>query len=163
MASWWYIRLHFLECQLLWLGPFAFMILLVFYTRKNAIKSGMEYFCFSLALMTFLTEKNALFILPATVAILTMGYADSAAALIGSVYQKRKNMNKSYSLVGSITFFVVSVTVSFICFNHTVNVIYLIIISALVTLVEAKLLPKYDNITVPILTFSMVLLATYIS
>lgn len=163
MASWWHIRLHFLECQLLWFGPLAFMVLLVFYARKKAIKSGMEYFCFSLALMTFLTEINSLFILPATVAILTMGYADSAAAILGSMYQKRKNTNNSYSLVGSITFFLVSTTVSFICLNHTVNIVYLIIISALVSLVEAKFLPKYDNITVPILTFSMVLLATYLS
>ena len=123
----------------------------------------MEYFCFSLALMTFLTEINSIFILPATVAVLTMGYADSAAAIVGSMYQKCKNEAKPYSLVGSITFFLISVLVAYIYLYHTVSIVYLIIISALVSLVEAKILPKYDNITVPIITFSMVLLTTYLS
>lgn len=163
MASWWFIRLCFLECRPLWLGPIFFMILLIFYRKKHTIKRGMEYFCFSLAIMTFLTELSSLFIIPATVAILTMGYADSAAALVGKLYQKYKNTYKQHSIAGSIAFFIVSMAVYFVYLNQTLNFIYIVLISALVAFVEAKILPKYDNITVPMLTFLMVQFGIYLN
>lgn len=161
MANWWYIRLAFINCRLLWLGPLAFMIILNIYARKKEIKRGMEYFCLSLSIMTMITAINMKYIVPATSAILIMGYADAAAAIFGKAYQNYKKTDKTYSIVGSIAFFTISNVVLFICMGHTVNIIYLIFVSLLLTFIEAAIFPKYDNITVPMFAFLMMLLPSF--
>lgn len=155
MASWWYIRLFFIKVSFLWLGPAIFAIILSVYARNKNIKSGMEYFCISLSTMTLLTELSEESILPATAAILVLGYADAAAALIGMAYQNKKGTNTSSTIWGSFTFFVISFIVLVVFFYSSINLIYILLISVILTIIESKILPKYDNITVPIATFLM--------
>lgn len=153
MACWWFLRLYFIETRFLWLGPLVFMLVFFIYETKKAKKQGMWQFCLSLTLLTLITEYTKSFETCATAAILIMGFGDSLAALTGKEYQKRRNTNNSFSIVGSVTFFVVSLIILLICFQTSVNIVLLISIATIVTVVEAKILPKMDNITVPLTTF----------
>ena len=153
MANWWHIRLIYIDSNLLWIGPLVFVILLAVYEQKKRIKPGMEYFCLSLTIMTLITELNRWFLIPATAAVFVMGYADAAAAIFGYTYQKFKRTDRPYSIVGSIAFFIVANIVLVISTELSINVFYLSIVSIVLTLIEAKVFPKYDNITVPVSTF----------
>ena len=153
MACWWFLRLYFIETRFLWLGPLVFMLVFLIYETKKAKKQGMWQFCLSLTLLTLITEYTKNFETCATAAILIMGFGDSLAALTGKEYQKRRNTNNSFSIVGSVTFFVVSLIILLICFQTSVSIVLLISIATIVTVVEAKILPKMDNITVPLTTF----------
>lgn len=158
MANWWYIRLFFIKASFLWLGPAIFAIILYVNAKNKNIKSGMEHFCISLSAMTLLTELSQESIWPATAAILVLGYADAAAALIGTAYQKKKGTNNSYTIWGSCAFFVISFIVLVICFYSSINLLYILLISGILTIIESKILPKYDNITVPTAAFLMIMI-----
>lgn len=127
------------------------------HTRKLEIKSGMEHFCLSLTIMTLITEVDMAFIIPATSGVLIMGYADAAAALIGTAYQNKKGINTTSTFWGSFAFFVVSFIVLVVCVSSKINLVYIIFISVILTIIESKILPKYDNITIPVATFLMTL------
>lgn len=155
MANWWYIRLFFIKASFLWLGPTIFAIILNVYARNKNIKSGMDHFCISLSIMTLLTELSQEIIWSATAAILVLGYADAAAALVGTAYKNKKGINTSSTIWGSFAFFVISFVVLVVFFYTSINLLYILLISVILTIIESKILPKYDNITVPTATFLM--------
>ncbi len=153
MACWWFLRLYFIETRFLWLGPLAFMLIFLIYETKKAKKQGMWQFCLSLTLLTLITEYTKAFEVCATAAVFILGFGDSLAALAGKQYQKRRNTDKPYSIFGSLTLFTVSSLVMLICFKTSLNIGFILAVSAVVTVVEAKIFPKMDNITVPLTVF----------
>jgi len=154
MSCWWFIRLYFIDAHFLWTGPVIFLILTYVYSKiKKETKTGMGQFCFSLSVMTFITECFSSAIMPATAAIFAMGFADSAAALSGNVYQKYKKTQNSHSIVGTGVFFVVAFAVLIVCFKKEISIWFLLFISGFLSITEAYIFPKYDNITIPFITF----------
>ncbi len=163
MSCWWFIRLYFINAHFLWTGPVIFLILTYVYSKiKKETKTGMGQFCFSLFVMTFVTECFSSVIMPATAAIFAMGFADSAAALSGNVYQKYKNTKNPHSIVGTVVFFIVAFAVLFVCFNKEISIWYLLFVSGILSITEAYIFPKYDNITIPFTTFVLTYLGRLI-
>ena len=93
MASWWFIRLQFLNCEFLWSGPIICALIVFFMRQKYNFKIGMELFCLSLALMTVFSCYFRPIMPYATASVLILGYSDSLAAIIGHTYQLKKNIN----------------------------------------------------------------------
>lgn len=153
MADWWFIRLYYIKHKWLWMGPAIMSIVLHVFCAKKKIKSGMGQFCVSMAIMTLITTYNVDMILPATASILVLGYADPMAALFGKIYQNHKKITRPYSLVGSMVFFAVASVVLIVCLYTDICWIYLLVLSALLTIVEAKVFSKYDNIMIPVVAF----------
>lgn len=129
------------------------MLIFLIYETKKAKKQGMWQFCLSLTLLTLITEYTKAFEVCATAAVFILGFGDSLAALAGKQYQKRRNTDKPYSIFGSLTLFTVSSLVMLICFKTSLNIGFILAVSAVVTVVEAKIFPKMDNITVPLTVF----------
>lgn len=149
MACWWFLRLCFLESKYLWLGPLGFMIFFLIYERKKS-KKGLWQFCFSLTILTMITEYITGYVASATSAVMVMGLSDSLAAIIGRRYQEKHNMKKTWSFVGSAVFFLVTLVILTLVFQEFSKMIWWIIIAVVVAFIEAKILPEYDNITVPL-------------
>lgn len=152
MASWWFIRLYYINSRFLWTGPLLIGLLISVYAHQQNIKKGMGHFCISLAIMTFLSEFNSSLIMPSTAAVLIMGYADASAAIFGTLYQKQKNIKKRYTFVGSFSFFIVCFIILMACFQST-NLFLLIVFSIILSMIEALVFSGFDNLTVPITAF----------
>lgn len=115
----------------------------------------MEQFCISLSMLTLITTYIEETIIPATASMLVMGYADSSAAIIGRKYQIYKRKEYECSFIGTITFIIVAITVleNYFCYINKFNIFIAMVISIISGIVEAKILPQYDNITIPIVVY----------
>lgn len=155
MAGWWSIRIYNLDDYKLWAGPFVFTIITYIYTNKTKIKTGMEHFCFSLTILTAITTYNKQTVIPATIALIVMGISDPIAAIVGKKYQLNRNQEKNYCLVGSIAFaFSAIVSLEAYFFFCEIYDIFIPIVIAIITAyIEARIFPKYDNITVPFVAY----------
>jgi dolichol kinase len=92
-------------------------------------------------------------------AMLILGFSDTAAELFGRQYGKIKFLNKSSSLIGSLSFFIVTFFIIMILRLPGLNTIDSVIISALLTIIEAISTNGTDNLSVP-LFFSAIIYLT---
>lgn len=156
MASWWFIRLKFLDNPYLWIGPVVFIAITFFYAQAYNCKKGIMYFNISLAVLTFLTTKYEKPIFPSTAAILVLGYADPLAALMGRYYQNLTNKVHRKSILGSVVFTIVT-SVILIALHlpqiEFANVVIYIGEAMATALCEMYLFPEYDNIVIPGIVF----------
>lgn len=156
MASWWFIRLYFIDCKLLWLGPAFFILINLILSMKLGYDKGIVYFAISLTGLTALSAIHFEFIFPSTAATLVLGYADSIAAILGRNRQIRKNLEYRKSAYGSFIFVIVSFAVLVVVcrfYYMRVSIIVLLFISIISAFSEAKIFPQFDNIVVPVVVF----------
>ncbi len=157
MASWWFIRLQFLDCEFLWAGPIICALIIFFMRKKYNFKIGMGLFCLSLALMTVFSYYFRPFIPYATASVLILGYSDALAAIVGHTYQLKKNINGTRTFIGSCVFFIVSFIILIILFINKINILLLILVALISALTEAFVFPEYDNLFVPLIVFDLLI------
>ncbi|MDO4345300.1 MAG: hypothetical protein Q4C50_10900 [Eubacteriales bacterium] len=157
MSNWWIIRLKYITNYWLILGPLMFVLINSVYSYKWDKKSmGTPLFAVSLSIFTFITAINDKLILPSTMAILVLGYADSGAALAGRKYQEFNNLAYEKSIVGSAVFFfntIVTVIIVLNVYHVNIYMTKIICFSLVMAFAENKVFPKCDNLIIPIFTF----------
>lgn len=157
MSNWWFIRLKYIANHWLILGPLIFILINGIYSyRRDRKNIGMPLFAVSLTIFTFITAIDEKFILPSTIAILVLGYADSGAALAGRKYQEINNLQYGKSLVGSAVFCLITITtVTIILSVYHIEICIgkIICFSLLLSFSENKIFPKYDNFIIPLFVF----------
>ena len=124
---------------------------------ENKESLGTVYYAISLfilAIVTFGPLKNPLIGL---CGIIVMGYGDGLAAVIGQAVNspEYKVLGNKKTVAGSIAMFCVSLIViaGFLQYNHVPNVaLKSVLISVLLTGVEAASIKGTDNLTVPLIT-----------
>lgn len=162
MASWWFIRLQFLDCEYLWIGPAVCAAIIFIIRKKVNVKRGMGLFCAALVFVTSITFLSRDSIPYASATVLTLGYADPLAALCGRVYQTKKGITGKRTFVGSLVFFIVCLIVCFCTLRQEFCLPVLIVLAVIGTLTEAFLFPEYDNIIVPLVMFDVCIVAKLI-
>lgn len=161
MASWWLIRLQYLDSKILWLGPAIFIIINMLISLKFECERGIVYFSISLTCLTLLSMISNTYVFPATAAVMVLGYADPIAALVGRGRQIKQNLRYEKSLLGSSVFgcvaFVILLIVCRLYCIH-ISILGMIIISVFAAFSEAKIFSRYDNIVIPTVVFVALLI-----
>lgn len=167
LCNWWFIAMYFFE-NMWWAAfvPFTFVIINWISYKKDIIKVmergeasdglGTVYYAISLtvlALITFGIERPEL----GLVGILVMGYGDGLAAVIGQTVK-----SKEYTVLGhkktvagsAMMLFITFLIVAIYCISVPMDMWFIkaIVVSILVTFVEAVGIKGTDNLTVPLLT-----------
>ncbi len=152
--------------------PVAFILLNYLSYRKNIFKAierkgkrnlGTVYFAISLLLLvlfTFLIGENKVYAPAAIGGMLVLGYGDGLASLVGERLGKTRLFNGK-SLEGSLTFFFTSVIVLFSITSrfipYTIPSLwwYVPTTALIITLVELLTPFDLDNVSIPIITTSL--------
>ena len=173
LGNWWLIAIYFFD-NAIWASfvPATFVIINYISYKKNLIKVmerdekeglGTVYYALSLFILSVVTfgilKKPEL----GLVSILVMAYGDGLAAVIGKKVKslKYKVGDTEKSIAGSLTMFIVSfliISIYFVFTNVTLWWLKAIILSIIITILEAVSIKGTDNITVPLGMFVMVLL-----
>jgi dolichol kinase len=148
-------------------GPFIFFTFLMSpYSPIKLIKGktsaaghgmGLVYYAITWTILAYLFFDNMIVI---AIAILAMSYGDGFASVIGMKFGKRKYRifgdEKSY--IGSYAMFILTFFTSLIAiiyYNYPItqiNIIYILIISLIVTVIEGLTPKGLDNLSVPFLS-----------
>ncbi len=167
LCNWWFIAMYFFDHPI-WASfvPLTFIIINYLSYKKNLINVmerekqdglGTVYYAISLFLLviySFGIIKN-----PAIgmIGILVMGYGDGLAAVIGQTVPSKKYKvgDSQKSIAGSLTMFVISfIIISIFLVSSSVEAwqIKAILLSAMITVIEAVSIKGTDNLVVPLLT-----------
>lgn len=167
LGNWWFIAMYFFD-NAIWASivPLTFVAINYISYKKNLIDVmerenqdglGTVYYALSLfvlAIYSFGIIKN-----PAVglVGILVMAYGDGLAAVIGKTIPSKKYKvgDTQKSVAGSLTMFIISfIIISIFLVSSSVEfwLIKSILLSIVVTILEAVAIKGTDNIIVPILT-----------
>ena len=166
VCNWWIIVILFFDNA--WIAssvPALFVIVNYFSYKKDIFKSmeredkkslGTVYYavsCLILTLLSFWVFHHKMY---AGIGLLTMGYGDGLAALIGTKFKSPKYIifHQKKTILGSTTMFVVSFLVISIMtlVYHSFSVLSVLALSAIATIIEAVSPFGLDNITVPLFT-----------
>ncbi len=167
-SNWWLLAMYYFT-GLLWpsLCCLAFIAIGLISFKENIFKAmkspegeanpGTLYFPLSLLILTLFCFGGTIPPYAGAIGVLTMGYGDGLAAIVGKGLGKRKFFigNNEKSLVGSFTMFVISWLVTFIIlyfFNPVVALQASLLCAATATTAEAVTPARLDNLTVPLLT-----------
>lgn len=147
------------------IGPASFIVLNYLSYRYHWIDAmerhddrsgslGTVYYAISLflvVLLDYLIEGTwAYSMLP----ILVMAYGDGMSAIVGMTFSSKPLLNNK-SVYGTITMFVVSLIVGFILLHS----VWLIVVVAIVATLVELLSPRgYDNLSVPLILYVVLLL-----
>lgn len=177
VSNWWILAMFTFD---LWyiavIAPITFVLLNYYSYKTNLIKSmersgkgnlGTVYFPISLVILVLigfgLKSDLARFNIPilvlvGAVGILTLGYGDGLAAVIGKKYGKYKIVNDK-SILGSLTMlvvtFVVVTLISLIHLNLPMSLLAGLTIAVIATAVELFTPKGLDNLTVPLVSSLM--------
>ncbi len=167
VSNWWILAMIFFTgADSLWFAmvpPITFIGLNYLSYRQNIFKAmerggsgnlGTVYFPISLLILVIVSFGILNEPYLGGLGILILGYGDGFAAVIGKKYGKHKFVFGK-SLEGSITMFVVSLTVSFIVLSVQgfPSVLLVSLLVALIATVIELITPKgLDNLSVPLLT-----------
>lgn len=158
MSCWWSIRLLFINNDKLWAAITVFLLIYVllnaFYLK--ALDIGVLCFLVVISFMTWITTQFTYFVIPATSAMLILGFSDSLAALIGRGYQKHYHKEYKKSIIGTITFTFISIVIlESICYKYNLKILFVnnLIFSIILALFEKMLFGKYDNIFIAFFVF----------
>ncbi|NLO60058.1 MAG: hypothetical protein GX104_03125 [Spirochaetales bacterium] len=171
VTNWWFIYLWaFDEIIISLIGPIVFIMAnaaAVFTGAANILgvsdkrrNYGLIYFPISLFIVIGLIHLDVLSEWAATIGVLTMGYADGFAALVGKKWGKAKKMifGGEKSFLGSLTIFIVTFLIVIIVsyFYQIVGLwsfgwwIKALLIAATATVFEMCTPWGLDNLTVPL-------------
>jgi phytol kinase len=114
---------------------------------------GELFFAAAVGIITLVTHDKWIYM----AALLQMGLADGLAAVIGTHFGKPQRYlvwGHAKSVVGTITFFVVSMIILLIYYHHTHDMLTFKVpaIAALSTVIENIGVNGFDNLLVPLLT-----------
>lgn len=167
LANWWLIAMFFFE-NAIWasIAPLSFVVINYISYKKDVISVmerdkqdglGTVYYAIALLFMAIFTFGIIKRPEIGLCAIFIMGYGDGLAAVIGKSVNsyKYKIGNTEKSAAGSATmFFVTFVIIAiFLCsINSNLWLIKSIILSAMLTVIEAVSIKGTDNITVPVIS-----------
>ena len=166
VCNWWIIVILFFDNVVYAsIVPSLFVVINYISYKKNIFSSmeredkkslGTVYYaisCLILTLLSFLYFDNKMY---ACIGLLTMGYGDGFAAIIGkNLKSKEYNIfNQKKSILGSLTMFIVSMVVISIitAIYGSFSLLTVLLISLVATIIEALSPFGLDNITVPIIT-----------
>ena len=175
LSNWWFIAMWFFKDPI-WaaIGPISFVIINWLSYKKDIISVmertedkkdglGTVYYALSLLILVILTfgifKRTEL----GLASILIMGYGDGFAAVFGKAIKSKeyKVGGTTKTLVGSATMFLVTYVIVGILFAYlgvTAWCLKAILIGAILTVVEAVSIKGTDNITVPIMSFLLLIL-----
>lgn len=146
---------------------FVFMLLLIISKSLSLLGSihnvkrktlGEVYFCIGILTTALVYDEILVF----SYGVLIMALADGFASIVGERYGSTKLINNK-SLQGSITFFLISLALS-ICFISFIEIdllfviLFSLVFSALLTILELLLGYGLDNLALPPLAASMMLI-----
>ncbi|BBJ28643.1 DUF92 domain-containing protein [Athalassotoga saccharophila] len=166
VSNWWFIAISTMKDPFIAsIGPISFIIINYISYRHDIFK-GMEieeksnvgtvYFPISLLVLVLLSYYRLIPFYAAGIGILTMGYGDGLAGLIGKSFGKTKvKIFDNKSLEGSAVMFGATFLVSFLFlqnFGIERAILFSFEIAALSTIIEIITPFGIDNLTVPILT-----------
>jgi len=171
LGNWWFIAMYFFD-NALWASivPLTFVAINYISYKKNLISVmerenqdglGTVYYALSLfilAIYSFGIIKNPAIGL---IGILVMAYGDGLAAVIGKTIPSKKYKvgDTQKSVAGSLTMFIISfIIISIFLVSSSVELwlIKSIMLSVVITVLEAIAIKGTDNILVPILTSLLV-------
>lgn len=166
LSNWWFIAMYFFENTLYAaIVPASFVIINYISYKTNLIKImerekkdglGTVYYAVSLFIISIITFAILKRPEIGLASILIMGYGDGLAAVIGkSVKSYEYSIRGSKkSVAGSITMLVVTAIIVVIFLLSTgvsYGILKTIVISIILTIVEAVSIKGFDNLTVPLL------------
>ena len=163
LGNWWIIAMYFFD-NVIWASfvPTTFVIINYISCKKDLIKVmerdenekeglGTVYYALSLLIISIVTfgvlNKPELGLVP----ILIMAYGDGLAAVIG-----KKVKSYKYKIKDKESFIIISIY--FMYGNVALWGIKAIILSIIITILEAISIKGTDNLTVPLAIFGMLLL-----
>lgn len=175
LSNWWIIAMIFFNSPLFaCICPGLFIIINFISYKYNLIKAmerdenekdglGTVYYAVSLFVLAYLTFGPLNNTVLGLCAIIVMGYADGMAAIIGKAIKSPsfKIGNATKTLAGCLTMFIITFIIvsGFLVFNNIAFwFIKAIIISLIVTVVEAVSIKGTDNLTVPLITAGLLFL-----
>ncbi|MBC7087978.1 MAG: phosphatidate cytidylyltransferase [Tissierellales bacterium] len=166
VSNWWILAMIFFDNNIYAsIVPALFIVLNYLSYRKNLFTAmerggdkedlGTVYYAISLFILSILTFKDINYAYIGALGILTMGYGDGLAAVIGKRYgrKKYKIFGSTKSLIGSLTMFVVTFIVNLIIlsiYNPTNIIIYSFVLAVFATLLELFTPKGFDNLSVPL-------------
>lgn len=174
LGNWWLIAMYFFNN--VWFAafvPLTFVIINYISYKKDIIKVmereenkkdglGTVYYACSLLILVIITfgvlNKPILGLVP----IFVMAFGDGLAAIFGKLIKSKKYKvyDTEKSIAGSLTMFIVSfiiISIYLVYINSTFWYLKGIIISLIITVLEAISIKGTDNITVPIATLIMLM------
>lgn len=174
LGNWWLIAMYFFNN--VWFAafvPLTFVIINYISYKKDIIKVmereedkkdglGTVYYACSLLILVIITfgvlNKPILGLVP----IFVMAFGDGLAAIFGKLIKSKKYKvyDTEKSIAGSLTMFIVSfiiISIYLIYINNPFWYLKGIIISLIITVLEAISIKGTDNITVPIATLIMLM------
>lgn len=167
LANWWIIAMVFFE-NAIWasIAPLSFVVINYISYKKDVIsvmerdkQDGLGTVYYAIALLFMAIYTFGIIKRPeiGLCAIFIMGYGDGLAAVIGKSVNsyKYKIGNTEKSAAGSATMFFVSfiIIAIFLCsINSNLWLVKSIILSAMLTVIEAVSIKGTDNITVPVIS-----------
>lgn len=167
LCNWWFIASYFFN-NVFWASivPLTFVIINYISYQKGIIdimereKSkqdglGTVYYAISLFILSIVSFGILKRAEIGLAGILTMGYGDGLAAVVGQTIKSKEYQigSSKKTIIGSITMFVVTAIILSIFFmNIPYCYIKVLVASFIITIVEAVSIRGTDNLTVPILT-----------
>jgi phytol kinase len=165
VSNWWLLAMFtFDDVWFAIIPPITFIILNYYSYKTNLIKSmersgngnlGTVYFPISLLILVVLTFGVTFNPLIGAIGILTLGYGDGLAAVIGSKWGKRK-LIYGKSVEGSLTMllatFIVTFTLLAFNFSFPIALSVALVLAISATVIELYTPKGLDNLTVPLLT-----------
>lgn len=157
-SNWWFLEMaYFPTLAIAMLGPIAFIILNALYVyffqgeSERKRNYGLIYFPISLLLLVIMQFKGGISTYACLVGVLSMGYGDSLAALIGKKWGKKKIgwvYMKEKSWLGCLVMFSVSFLVGMWVMRSIPGAL---LVGFVAMLCEVASPFGLDNITVPLL------------
>lgn len=139
------------------IGPCVFIFINKYIEKRRHLDTvGMSLFSVSLFVLCILSYISNTFLYPATMGVMILGYADSLAAIVGHAFQERKKKKYEKSVLGTLVFCIVSMLILYIgniFFEINMPYCLVIFISGTLAFIEARVLPKYDNLMIPMVAF----------
>ena len=175
LSNWWIIAMIFFDSPLFaCICPGLFIIINFISYKYNLIKAmereedekdglGTVYYAISLFILAYLTFGPLNNTILGLCSIIVMGYADGMAAIIGKAIKSPsfKIGNTKKTLAGCLTMLVITFIIvsGYLVFNNIAFwFVKAIIISLIVTGVEAVSIKGTDNLTVPLITAGLLFL-----
>ena len=175
LANWWIIAMCFFE-NWIWASILPVLFIIINYLsykkdlisvmeRENKDGLGTVYYAISLLIMSIVTfgivKKPEI----GLCSIFVMGYGDGFAAIVGKKVKslEYKIGNTKKSLAGSATMFFISflIIAIYLCaINSPLWILKSIVISIILSLIEAVGIKGTDNIIVPVACMLLLILAT---
>ena len=169
LANWWFIAMMYFDNVLFAMLVPAIFILVNYLSYKNNIINVMEredednkslgtvYYALSLFILSIYSFGFLKDPVVGLCGVMVMGYGDGFAAIVGtSIKSPKYTIGKNTkTLAGTITMFCITLIILsgyFLYYNTSYIVIKAILVSVLITIVEAISIKGTDNISVPLLT-----------